>query len=73
MHEAALDVERHVRRLLDLGAPALAMIGGVFPKILPWLAPPLRPYLVTVVEGETDALEGAILMARRTHAATVEA
>jgi glucosamine kinase len=65
LHEAALEVERHVTRLLDLGAPAIGMIGGVFPKILPWLAPPLRPYLVRVVEGETDAVEGAILMAHR--------
>jgi glucosamine kinase len=73
LHEAALDVERHVMRLLDLGAPAIAMIGGVFPKILPWLAPPLRPYLVEVVEGESDAMEGAILMARQTSATLAEA
>jgi glucosamine kinase len=72
VHEAALDIERHVTRLLDLGAPAIAMIGGVFPQILPWLAPPLRPYLVKVAEGETDALEGAILMARRAYAALAE-
>jgi glucosamine kinase len=69
LHEAALEVERHVTRLLDHGAPAIAMIGGVFPKILPWLAPPLRRYLVAVVDGETDAMEGAILMARRASAA----
>ena len=69
LHEAALEVERHITRLLDHGAPAIAMIGGVFPTILPWLAPPLRPYLVVVVEGETDAMEGAILMARRASAA----
>jgi glucosamine kinase len=73
VHEAALDIERHVTRLLDIGAPAIAMIGGVFPQILPWLAPPLRPYLVKVAEGETDAMEGAILMARRTYAALAEA
>jgi glucosamine kinase len=72
LHEAALEVERHITRLLDHGAPAIAMIGGVFPTILPWLAPPLRPYLVVVVEGETDAMEGAILMARRASAALVK-
>jgi glucosamine kinase len=38
------------------------MIGGLFPKMLPWLAPVLRPYLV---QPEGDALEGAILMARQ--------
>ncbi len=72
LHEAALDVERHVTRLLDIGAPAIAMIGGVFPRLLPWLAPPLRSRLVEVVEGATDALEGAILMARRACAALAE-
>ena len=72
LHEAALEVERHVTRLLDHGAPAVAMIGGVFPKILPWLAPPLRPHLVPVVEGESDAMEGAILMAQRALAALGE-
>ena len=45
------------------------MIGGLFPKILPWLAPPLRQYLVPVVERESDALEGAILMALQALAA----
>ena len=69
LHEAALEIERHVTRLLDHGAPAVAMIGGVFPKIRPWLAPPLQPHLVPVVEGESDAMEGAILMAQRTAAA----
>jgi glucosamine kinase len=59
---AARDVERVVTRLLDLGAPSIAMIGGLFPKMLPWLAPVLRPYLV---QPEGDALEGAILMARQ--------
>jgi glucosamine kinase len=65
LHEAALDVERLVTRLLDHGAPSVAMIGGVFPKILPWLAPSLRPYLI---EPEGDAIEGALLMARQAYA-----
>jgi glucosamine kinase len=62
LHEAARDVERLVTRLLDHGAPSVAMIGGIFPKILPWLAPPIRERLV---EPGGDALDGAILMARQ--------
>ncbi len=60
--EAAADAARMINRLLDLGAPAIAMIGGIFPHILPWLPPVLVPYLV---EPEADAADGAILMARR--------
>ncbi|HZP18751.1 MAG TPA: BadF/BadG/BcrA/BcrD ATPase family protein [Bauldia sp.] len=73
LHGAALDIERQLTRLLDLGAPAIAMIGSVFPLIRPWLAPPFQKYLVGVVEYETDALEGALLMARQNHAAQVRA
>lgn len=60
--EAAGDAARMINRLLDIGAPAIAMIGGIFPHIVPWLPPVLVPYLV---EPETDAADGAILMARR--------
>ena len=62
LQEAARDIERIVTRLLDLGAPSIAMIGGLFPKMLPWLAPPLRP-LITEPAG--DAMDGGILMARQ--------
>ena len=60
--EAAADASRLINRLLDIGAPAVAMIGGIFPHILPWLPPVLLPYLV---EPEADAVDGAILMAKR--------
>ncbi len=60
--EAAADASRLINRLLDLGAPKIAMIGGVFPTLLPWLPPVLRPFLV---EPEADATDGAILMAQR--------
>ena len=60
--DAAGDAARMINRLLDLGAPAVAMIGGIFPHLLPWLPPVLVPYLV---EPEADAADGAILMARR--------
>ena len=70
IHEAALQVERLVTRLLDHGAPKVAMIGGVFPRILPWLAPPLQAHLVTPAG---DAMEGGILMARQASAAAGKA
>ena len=60
--EAAADASRMINRLLDLGAPAVAMIGGIFPHLLPWLPPVLWPFLVAP---EADAVDGAILMARR--------
>ncbi len=60
--EAAADASRMINRLLDLGAPKIAMIGGVFPRLLPWLPPVLAPFLV---EPEADATDGAILMAER--------
>ena len=60
--EAAGDAARIVNRLLDLGAPAVAMTGGIFPHLVPWLPPVLLPFLV---EPEADAVDGAILMAKR--------
>jgi glucosamine kinase len=62
LKDAAGDIERVVSRLLDIGAPSIAMIGGLFPKMLPWLAPPLRPL---IIEPAGDAMDGAILMARQ--------
>lgn len=62
IQEAAQHVSRAIVRLLEVGAPKVAMIGGVFPRILPWLPPPDR---AVCVEPEGDPLEGAILMARR--------
>jgi glucosamine kinase len=61
VEEAAHDVARHINRLLAVGAERVAMIGSVFPRIVPWLPPPLRPVLS---EPEADAVDGAILMAR---------
>ena len=42
--EAAADAARMINRLLDLGAPAIAMIGGIFPHLYPWLPPVLLPF-----------------------------
>jgi len=66
LEEAAHDTSRVIARLLEVGAPSVAMIGGLFPKILPWLAP---PYRAVCVEPQRDASDGAILMAERALAA----
>lgn len=58
----AADAAMLIRRLLALGAPKVAMIGGIFPPILKWLPEDLRQYLV---EPASDAMDGAIAMARR--------
>ena len=64
--EAAEDATRMIRRLLDVGAPTVCLIGGVAEKLTPWLPPPIRARLS---EPRGDALDGAILMARRSFAA----
>jgi glucosamine kinase len=50
-----------IRRLLEL-APKVAMIGGVFPRLYPWLPDDVKSSLA---EPQGDALDGAILMAER--------
>jgi glucosamine kinase len=60
--EAADGATMLIRRLLELGAPSVAMIGGVFPKLYPWLAPEIQAKLV---KPAGDPIDGAILMAER--------
>jgi glucosamine kinase len=62
LRQTADDGAMLIRRLLELGAPKVAMIGGIFPRLYPWLPDDLKPKLV---EPEGDALDGAILMAER--------
>lgn len=56
------DATMLIDRLLALGAPAIAMVGGIFPRLLAWLPPRVRPLLV---EPQGDAMTGAIVMAQR--------
>lgn len=49
-------------RLLDLGAPALCLFGGLAEPLRPWLPPPL---LQAIVPPMADPLEGAITLARQ--------
>ncbi|MEX0852064.1 MAG: N-acetylglucosamine kinase, partial [Bauldia sp.] len=62
LNDTAADATMLINRLIQLGAPSVAMIGGVFPRLLPWLATGARALLV---EPESDAMDGAILMAER--------
>ncbi|WP_262272714.1 BadF/BadG/BcrA/BcrD ATPase family protein [Microvirga yunnanensis] len=48
-------------RLLDLGAPAICLFGGLAELLRPWLSPPVQR---TIAAPMADALDGAILLAR---------
>ena len=60
--EAAGEIARIAERLLDVGAPAIALLGGLAEPLRPWLPPPL---VARLVAPRADAMDGAILMARR--------
>ena len=62
LRDCAADAAMIIRRLLELGAPKVAMIGGVFPPLFPWLPDDVKPHLI---EPQGDAMDGAILMAER--------
>src|SRR5262249_15012667 len=63
---AASEIARIGQRLLELGAPSLAMIGGLAEAMLPWLPAHFR---VRLAAPEADAMDGAIVLARRACAA----
>ena len=63
--EAAADVSRVISRLLELGAPQVAMIGSVFPRLLPRLPPPIA---AVCIRPACDAADGAVRMAERAYA-----
>jgi glucosamine kinase len=63
--EAATEIARIAERLLAVGAPALAMLGGLAEPLRPWLPEALAARLVAP---RADAMEGAILLARRAQA-----
>ena len=61
--EAAKAAAHIVTRLVDLGAPAVTLIGGLAKPLTPWLPQRVHGYLC---EPKSDPLAGAILLARRT-------
>ncbi|AWM85828.1 BadF/BadG/BcrA/BcrD ATPase family protein [Microvirga sp. 17 mud 1-3] len=60
--DAAHQMAQIATRLLDLGAPALCLFGGLAEPLRPWLPPPLQQ---VIVPPQADALDGAILLARQ--------
>jgi glucosamine kinase len=62
LQDAAQDAARLVNRLLAFGLPSVAMIGGLFPRLYPWLPEAVRAHLR---HPAADALDGAIIMAQR--------
>jgi glucosamine kinase len=59
---SAVQVDALVRRLIESGAPRIALAGGLAVPMEPWLAPDVRRRLSPV---EGDAVSGALLLARR--------
>jgi glucosamine kinase len=60
--EEAAEAARMVVRLIEVGAPSVCLIGGLAEPLSGWLPPPVRARLAPP---RGDALDGAILMARR--------
>ncbi len=60
--EAAGDAIRIIARLIDAGAPSVCLIGGLAEPLAAWFPAPIRARLS---KPKGDALDGAILMARR--------
>jgi glucosamine kinase len=63
----AEDVVKLIRALCAAGAPNVVLVGGLAGPITPYLPPETRAVLV---EPKGDALDGALLMARRAYEAT---
>jgi glucosamine kinase len=59
---AAEEIDTMVRRLIESGAPRIALTGGLAVPMEPWLAPDVRRRLSPA---EGDALAGALLLARQ--------
>jgi len=66
--DAALnDIVRMIGRLAEIGAPSIALVGGLAGPITRWLPAEARTRLVAPA---ADAMDGAILLARRALAGT---
>jgi glucosamine kinase len=59
---AAMHIDAVVRRLIECGAPRMALVGGLALPMEPWLAPDVQRRLSPA---EGDAVAGALLLARR--------
>jgi glucosamine kinase len=59
---AAEQIDELVRRLIESGAPRVALLGGLASAMEPWLAPDVQRRLSPI---EGDAVTGALYLARR--------
>jgi len=62
VHQTAGHVRNFVRRLTALGAAHVALMGGLGPALEPWFDDEIRAALAPA---EGDAMDGALLLARR--------
>jgi glucosamine kinase len=62
VRDAAEQIDELVRRLVECGAPRVALLGGLASSMQPWLAPDVQRRLVPI---EGDAVDGALHLARR--------
>jgi glucosamine kinase len=65
VREAAEHIDELVRLLIERGAPRISLLGGLASPIEPWLAPDVQRRLSPV---QSDALDGALYLARRARA-----
>jgi len=63
VEEAAEAATHIITRMVDVGAPAVTLIGGLAKPLTPWLPAYVRRF---ICEPKSDPLHGAILMARQT-------
>jgi glucosamine kinase len=63
VEEAAEAATRIINRMVDVGAPAVTLIGGLAEPLSSWLPADVRRF---ICEPRSDPLAGAILMARQT-------
>jgi glucosamine kinase len=61
--DAAAGLTQIANRLVDLGAPALCLVGGLAEPLRPWLPPPIQQVIAPPL---ADALDGAILLGQTT-------
>jgi glucosamine kinase len=62
VRDAAEQIDELVRRLIECGAPRIALLGGLASPMQLWLAPDVQRRIAPV---EGDAVDGALLLARR--------
>ena len=62
VREASDAAVKIIDRLVDVGSPAICLVGGLAKPLMPWLPSPIRRLLS---EPQSDPADGAILMARR--------